>query len=208
LRSLLFFLGATLVFGVAGCGGEKKGETSAAAEQATESKSAAGQLPPADVTAKPGAEIATEAVTTALEGLFIKPYFDDAGTVAERSVAVGESFTIGVWAETAAPYRTNAAQFSMQLPLGVRVTSMIELEAKSISMGSYAESYQVAYDCQPSGRFWLVRYVCVADPEFQGGEVKVSDGISHQGNPYIGFSTCEDFSLAPSEGGSAVLKRK
>lgn len=208
MRSLLFYLGATLVFGVVGCGGEKSGEATATAEQTTESKSAAHALPPADVTSKPGVEIATEPVRQALEGLFIKPYFDDAGAVADLSVAVGETFTIGVWAETAAPYRTNAAQFSLELPAGVRVTSMIELEAKSISMGHYAESYQVAYDCQPSGRFRLVQYMCVADSEFQGGEIKVSDGISHQGNPYIGFSTCDDFSLAPSEGGSAMLKRK
>ncbi len=208
MRSLLFCLGAVLVFGVAGCGGEKSGETSARAEQATEDRSAAEQLPPADVTAKPGSEIATEPVTMPLEGLFIKPYLDDAGALTERTVAVGEPFTIAVWAETAAPYRTNAAQYSMQVPVGVRVTSFNELAAKSISMGSYAESYQVAYDCQPSGRFRLVQYVCVADPEFQGGEVKVTAGLSQQGNAYIGFSTCDDYSLAPSEGGSAMLKRK
>jgi len=209
LRSLLFFLlGALLVCGVAGCGGEKSGESTATADQTTQDQSAAGQLPPADVTAKPGSEIATQPVTSMpLEGLFIKPYFDEKGQVAETSVAPGQEFAIEVWAETAAPYTTNAAQFRLDLPPGIRVTSVVELEAKSVSMGNYAENYQVAYECQPSGRFRIVKYLCVAEPGFVGGEVKVDTGMDAQGSPFVGFSTC-DFQLAPSSTGSAVLKKK
>ncbi len=209
LRSLLFFLGALLLFGVAGCGGDKSGESAATTSgQATEeNQSAAGQLPPADVTAKPGNEIGTEPVVEPLAGLFIKPYFDDAGTVAETSVAVGQKFSIGVWAETASPYTTNAAQYRLELPPGVRVTSVAELAAKSVSMGDPNENYQIAYECQPSGRFRLVEYLCVADPGFMGGEVKVLNGVDPQGSPFVGFSTC-DFQLAPSGIGSAILKRK
>ncbi len=209
MRSLLFFLGALLLFGVAGCGGEKKSEQSAAtAEQSTqENQTAAGQLPPSDVTSKPGDQIGVEPVTEPLEGLFIKPYFDDAGTVTETSVAVGGTFAIGVWAESPAPYTTNAAQYRLELPPGVRVTSIVELSAKSVSMGDPAVNYQVAYDCQPSGRFRLVNYLCVADPGFQGGEVKILHGVDPQGDPFVGFSTC-DYQLAPSGIGSAILKRK
>jgi hypothetical protein len=209
LRSLLFFLGALLLFGVAGCGGEKSGESAETAVQTTpEDQSAAGQLPPADVTAKPGSEIATEPVTSMpLEGLFIKPYFDGDGTVAEKTIAVGDKFSIGVWGETAAPYTTNAAQYRLELPPGVSVTSINELATKSVSMGNYAENFQIAYDCQPSGRFRIVEYVCVADSEFKGGEVKVSSGVDAQGDPFVGFSTC-DFQLAPSGTGSAILKGK
>lgn len=209
LRSLLFFLGALLLFGVAGCGGDKSGESAAtkAAPETQQNPSAASQLPPATVTSKPGDQLGVEPVTSPLEGLFIKPYFDDAGTVTEKSVAVGEKFSIGVWAETAAPYTTNAAQYRLELPPGVRVTSVAELAAKSVSMGNFAENYQVAYDCQPSGRFRLVEYLCVTDPGFMGGEVKVLNGVDLQGSPFVGFSTC-DFQLAPSGTGSAILKRK
>jgi hypothetical protein len=209
LRSLLFFFGAVLVIGIMGCGGEKANESASTADHSTQSNpSAAGQIPSADVTSKPGSEIATEPVTSMpLEGLFIKPYFDDAGTQAELSVAIGQAFSIGVWAETAEPYTTNAAQYRLELPPGVRVTSTNELEAKSVSMGDYADNYQVAYDCQPSGNFRLVQYMCVAEPGFAGGEVKVQPGVDAQGVPFIGFSTC-DFQLAPAAMGSAILKKK
>lgn len=191
-----------------GCGGDKSGESAATASQANQDKSAANQLPPADVTAKPGAEIAREPVTTMpLEGVFIRPYFDEAGTVAQSSVAAGQRFTVGVWAETAEPYTTNAAQYRLEMPAGIRVTSVNEFAARSASMGNYAENFQIAYACQPSGRFRLVEYFCVADAEFKGGEIRVSPGFDGNGNPYIGFSTC-DFQLGPAEGGSAMLKRK
>ncbi len=213
MRSLLFFLLVLCVSGVAGCGGEKSGESTATAEQTTpenqsENQSAAGQLPPSAVTAKPGSEIATEPVTSMpLEGLFIKPYFDEKGTVTEMSVAPGQEFAIGVWAETAEPYTTNAAQYRLDLPPGVRVTSVAEMEAKSVSMGNYAENFQIAYACQPSGRFRIVKYLCVAEPGFMGGEVKIDTGMDAQGTPFVGFSTC-DYQLAPSSMGSAILKKK
>ena len=209
MRSLFFFLGALFLFGVAGCGGDKSGESTATADQTTqENQTAAGQLPPSAVTAKPGSEIATEPVTSMpLEGLFIKPYFDEKGVVTEMSVSPGQEFAIGVWAETAAPYTTNAAQYRLDLPPGVRVTSVAEMEAKSVSMGNYAENYQIAYACQPSGRFRIVKYLCIAEEGFMGGEVKIDTGMDAQGTPFVGFSTC-DFQLAPSSMGSAILKKK
>jgi len=209
LRSLLFFLWALLACGVVGCGGEKESGETASTEASTEqNQSSAGQLPPADVTSKPGSEIATDPVTDMpIEGLFIVPYFDDKGEVTTKSVAVGETFSIGVWGETPANIQTNAAQYRLDLPVGVKVASIAELATKSVSMGDYAHNYQIAYDCQPSGRFRIVEYVCVAEPEFQGGEVKIQPGVDAQGAPYVGFSTCE-FQLAPSTAGSAMLKRK
>lgn len=210
MRSLLFFLGALFVLALGGCGGDKSGEESVATRgpETLENQSAAGQLPPSDVTSKPGDQIATEPVTSMpLDGLFIKPYFNEKGTMAELAVAEGEAFSIGVWAETAEPYKTNAAQYRLDLPPGVRVTAANELKAKSVSMGNYADNYQVAYDCQPSGRFVIVEYLCVAEPEFRGGVVSVLPGVDLQGSPFAGFSTCE-FQLAPAATGTAVLKRK
>ena len=213
MRSLLFFLWVLLACGVAGCGGEKETAEQASTDTSTEAtteqtQTSAGQLPPADVTSKPGDAIATDPVTDMpIEGLFVVPYFDDKGVLKDKSVAVGETFSIGVWAETPASIQTNAAQYRLELPAGVKVKSVAELAAKSVSMGDYAHNYQIAYDCQPSGRFRIVEYVCVAEAEFQGGEVKVQPGVDAQGAPFVGFSTC-DFQLAPSSGGSAMLKKK
>lgn len=209
MRSLHFFLGALFVIGIVGCGGEKTEETAATADQSTQqNQSPAGQLPPADVTAKPGSEIATEPVTSMpLEGVFIKPFLNEEGTATELSVAVGEKFSVSVWAETPAPYTTSAAQYRLELPPGVVVTSVAELAAKSISAGNFATNYQIAYACQPSGRFRIVEYICVAEPGFVGGEVNVLEGADQQGNPYVGFATC-DHLLAPSGMGTAVLKKK
>ncbi|HEU4928757.1 MAG TPA: hypothetical protein VFU38_02920, partial [Candidatus Krumholzibacteria bacterium] len=192
-----------------GCGGEKESAESASTEAAPEqNQSAAGQLPPADVTSKPGSAIATDPVTDMpIEGLFIVPYFDDKGELTTKSVAVGEKFSIGVWAETPSTIQTNAAQWRLDLPAGVKIASVAELATKSVSMGDHVHNFQIAYDCQPSGRFRIVEYICVAEPEFQGGEVKIQPGVDAQGAPYVGFSTCE-FQLAPSSTGSAMLKKK
>ncbi len=208
MRSLLFFLGALLVCGVVGCGGDKSGESAATAEQTTpDNPSAAGQLPPSDVTAKPGSEVATEPFTQPLEGLFIRPFFDEGGTMVELSVAPGQTFSVGVWAESPEPYTTNAAQYQLELPPGVRVKSTSELEGKRASMGNWYENFQIAYECQPSGHFRIVEYFCVTDPEFMGGEVKVQSVIDVQGKPFLGFSTC-DYQVAPAAGGVAVLRKK
>lgn len=210
MRAFFFFLGALLVFGVWGCGGDQSGEKAveSGGHETTENLSAAGQLPPSDVTSTPGDQIAVEPVTSMpLEGVFITPYFDQDGTVTELAVAVGATFSVGVWAETAEPYTTNAAQFSLDFPAGVRVVSANEFAAKTASMGNYLENYQIAYPCQPSGRFRLVEYFCIIDPEFKGGEVKVEPGYDAHGTPYLGFSTC-DYQLGPAAAGSATLKLK
>ena len=209
MRSLLFFLWALLACGVAGCGGEKESGNQASTEATTQkNQSTAGQLHPADVTSKPGTELATEPVTSMpIEGLFIVPYFDDKGELDNKSVAVGEKFSIGVWAETPPSIQTNAAQWRLDLPAGVKITSVAELAAKSVSMGDHVHNFQIAYDCQPAGRYRIVEYMCEAGPEFKGGEVKIQPGVDAQGAPYVGFSTCE-FQLAPSSAGSAMLKKK
>lgn len=209
MRALFFVLGALLVFGVWGCGdqsGEKAAETGG--QETSENPSASAQLPPADVTSTPGDQLAVEPVESMpLEGMFIKPYFDVDGAVTEMSVKAGEEFSFGVWAETVEPYTTNAAQYSLDLPSGVRVRSVNEFAAKKASIGSYLDNYQIAYECQPSGRFRLVEYFCVADPEFKGGELKVVPGFDSRGVPYLGFSTC-DFQHGPAAAGSATLKLK
>lgn len=209
MRASFFVLLSLLVFGVWGCGdqsGEKAAETGG--QESSESPPASAQLPPSDVTASSGDQLAVEPVESMpLEGLFIKAYFDVDGAVTEMSVKAGEKFSFGVWAETAPPYTTTAAQYSLDLPPGVRVLSVNEFAATKGSIGSYQGNFQIAYECQPSGRFRMVEYFCVADPEFQGGEVKVVPGFDSNGAPYLGYSTC-DFQHGPAAGGSATLKLK
>jgi len=210
LRALFLVLGTLLLFGVWGCGGDQTGEKAAetGGHESSESPSASATLPPADVTSSPGNEIAVEPVeSTPMEGLFIKPYFDDEGTVTELSIKAGDRFSFGVWAETAEPYTTNAAQYSLELPAGVNVVSSNVFAAGKATIGRYDGNFQVTYECQPSGRFRIVEYFCIAGPEFKGGEVKVRPGFDSGGNPYLGFSTCE-FQHGPAAAGSANLKLK
>lgn len=210
MRALFFVLGTLVLFGVWGCGGDQSGEKAAetGGQESSESPAASALLPPSDVTQSPGNEVAVEPVeNTPLDGLFIKPYFDADGTVTQLSVKAGQEFSFGVWAETVEPYTTNAAQYSLELPAGVRVLSLREFAARKASIGHYQGSFQIAYECQPSGRFLLVEYFCVADPEFAGGDVNVRPGYDAASNAYLGFSSC-DFQHAPAAAGSATLKLK
>jgi hypothetical protein len=165
-------------------------------------------LPPADVTATPGdAVIADPGQEFPVEGLFLNPYFDEAGTKTELAVAPGAQFKLYIFAETIEPYSTNAIQYRITLPDGVQILGTDEFEHKSVSTGVPTTNYMLAYDCQPPGRFRLVTYLCQATPEFKGGEVQVLDGLLASGISFVGFVSCEFVELRAA-GGTATLRRK
>lgn len=139
-------------------------------------------------------------------GLFIKPYFDEAGAT-ELSVAPGEEFDIVIMAETVEPYTTNAVEFRMDVPPGLRVSSLKELDSRTISMGTYADDYQIAFACQPVGKFRVVTFRCTTDPDFRGGVITVAPGLAGGVRPFLGFSTC-GFETAVGSGGTATIKQK
>jgi hypothetical protein len=207
VRPLLFFLWAVVFVGFVGCG--KKGDVGEAATTGGSDKpSVSSQLPPADVVAKEGAPLMAEAPPTPpVEGLYVKPYLDEKGSVTELAVTPGQEFDIFVFGETIDPYKTSGVQYRMQIPDGIRVLGTKEIATKSLSMGDYKENYMLAYSCQPTGHFVIATYRCVAEPDFRGGEISVFDGIGGGGAGFLGFSTC-DYVDVRATGGTAKLDRK
>lgn len=206
MRRPLFFIGAVLLLGLVGCGDKEQ----APAEQAGNSAppTVSGQLPPADVTSKPGdAMISDSGQAFPVEGLYLNPYFDDAGTRTELAVKPGEPFRVHIFGETVEPYSTNAIQYRIVLPEGIDVMGTNEFEHKSVSTGDPRVNYMLAYDCQPAGRLRLVTYICNATPEFKGGEIQVQEGLPATGINFIGFVSCEFVELRAT-GGSATLTRR
>jgi len=187
-----------------GCG--KKTET-ADDHAATESPTPGSQLPSADVTSQPGEEMAVQtSPMEALENVFIRPYFDEAGAT-QLAIAPGEMFQVHVFAETVDPCSTNAAQFRLDIPAGVRVIGMTETDQKTVSAGNRESNYMIAFACQMPGKFRIVSFECMAEPDFRGGEFTVAPGLPGGDETYLGFSTCS-FSHAPAHGGSITARRK
>ena len=202
-RPLLFFWAVVLIVGGMGCG-DKKGtqESNASGESGS---IATNQIPDSNVTSNPGETLGENNMSTPMEGVWMRPCFDEAGAT-ELAVAVGEEFDILLFADTVEPYSTNAAQFRMDLPPGVTVNGYKETEERSISAGRYDTGFMIAYNCQPAGKFRIMTYHCVAEAGFRGGEIKLAPGLGGD-IPYLGFSTC-NYLQTPAHSGTATLKQK
>ncbi len=186
-----------------GCG-DKKGTQESNATGGT-SSIATNQIPDSNVTSTPGEALGENSMNTPREGVWMRPYFDEAGAT-ELTVSVGEEFDILLFADTVEPYSTNAAQFRMDLPPGVTVNGVTETEERSISAGRYDTGYMIAYNCQPAGKFRIITFHCVAEAGFRGGEIKLVAGVGGD-VPYLGFSTCNYLELAANTG-TATLKQR
>ena len=205
VRRSLFYLAAILCIGLVGCGKDKSPGEKAPADEAP---AIASQLPPADVTSKKGdAQIEPSVEQYPVAGLFLNPYFDEAGKKTELAVKAGEQFKFYVFGETVEPYSTNAIQYRLSLPAGVDMMGASEFQAKTVSAGDPMINYMLAYDCQPPGRFRLVTYVCYATPAFKGGEIRVLEGLPVNGLDFVGFVSC-DFVEVRCTGGAATLRLK
>jgi hypothetical protein len=201
------FFWAILLIAAVGCGGKDAPDEQAAGGQDAPA-SAHSQLPPADVTSKPGDPmIGDDTQQYPVEGLFLSPYFDEEGTKTDLAVAPNSQFRVYIFAETTDPYSTNAIQYRVDFPDGVQVLGTDEFEHKSVSMGGYGENYMLAYDCQPAGRFRVVTYLCSAGPGFKGGEIRMQDGLPASGIAFLGFVSCEFVELRAT-GGVATLTVK
>jgi len=204
VRAFIVVLTAVVGLGICGCS-KKEGEQGSTE---TKSEEATGMMPRVDST-----QTSTEAVPMSdapeapIEGLSLDPYFDEAGTRTEISVAPNEQFKLYVMAQTVEPYPTGSAQLRVQMPPGINVVYTIETDKKMSSLGKYDYSYMVVYECTPPGRFVVVAYVCQATADFQGGEIQVEPGFLNDNSTFLGFATCEFIEVRAS-GGKATVKLK
>ena len=196
------------VLGLLASGCSKKSDT--AEEQAStqgETQSPSQMMP--DTTHGDSHEVvpSSDVPETPLEGLFLNPFFDEAGTQTEISVARGEQFKLYIMAQTVDPYETLSAQLRLEMPPGINVLYTVETPKKLSSLGKYDFNYMVAFDCTPPGRFVVVSYVCQTDQEFKGGVIHVLPGFLADNATFLGFATCE-FAEVRAAGGEATLRLK
>ena len=195
------------VLGLLASGCSKKSGTEEQANTQGESQSPAQMMP--DTTHGDSHEVipSSDVPETPIEGLFLNPFFDEAGTRTETSVARGEQFKLYIMAQTVEPYQVLSAQLRLEMPPGINVLYVVETPKKLSSLGNVDFNYMVAFDCTPPGRFVVVSYVCQAAEDFQGGEIKVLPGFLADNATFLGFSTC-DFIEVRAAGGTATLKLK
>jgi hypothetical protein len=203
VRSIFVFMA---VLGLLASGCNKKSGT--AEEQASNESGSAAQMMP-DTTLGDSREVipSSNVPENPIEGLFLDPFFDEAGTSTELSVARGEQFKLYIMAKTVDPYQTLSAQLRLEMPPGINVLYVVETPKKLSSLGNFDFNYMVAYDCTPPGRFVVVSYVCQAADDFQGGEIRVLPGFLADNATFLGFATCE-FIEVRAAGGTATLKLK
>jgi hypothetical protein len=187
---------------LAGCGGNDEGAsnertTTARASQPTPEEKSREAIPeapePLDV----------------MEGIEINPYFDEAGELSEMAVSPGKFFTFYVFVQYEEPFYISAAEYRLELPKGVSIVGETKFKEDALSVGDPLNDYSIAFGCIEPGKYYLVRYKCMADEQFTGGEIKVTPALTKQGNLFLGFACCQpDIVKLPAKGGTAVLTKQ
>ncbi len=136
----------------------------------------------------------------------IKPYFDEMGTITEKSVSPGESFDVYVIAEYDEDVLMSAAEYRLILPAGVTINEAEETDSVLFRTGFPERDFVIAFRCTPGPRMILVKYLCKAQDNFAGGTVATEPGGDLSS---IQCATC-DFKpiVVNAEKGSAILKKK
>lgn len=147
--------------------------------------------------------------TPAAPNTFLRPFFDEQGTVSELAVAPGEPFAVYVVAQYEKPYSMSAAEFSLELPEGVTVLEEIKFFEKALTMGQYDTDFVMGFSCEPPRKFYLMKYMCSTGTDFAGGVVKTLPGVNERDQSYLGFVSCEpQVEKISATGGTATLTRK
>lgn len=198
---LVTLAAATLL--VSGCSKKEGSSETAAGDEV-----AAKMMPPKEVTSTPGTEAVpgTDVPEAPLPGLFLDPFFDEAGTKSEIAVAPGERFELYIMAQTDS-FHTQTTQLRLQLPPGLSVKYTVETDQKMSSMGKHDYNYLVVYTCRPGARYVIVSYVLEVAEDFQGGAIQVLPGFNSDSSSFLGFGTCE-YTEVRAAGGTATVKLK
>ena len=189
---------------VSGCS-KKEGSSDS---QATGDEAAAKMMPPKEVIATPGTEAipGTDVPEVPMPGVFLDPFFDEAGTKSEIAVAPGERFDLYIMAQTDT-FHTQTTQLRLQLPPGLFVKYTVETDQKLSSIGKPDYNYIVVYNCTPGGRYVIVSYLLEVAEDFKGGTIQVLPGFNNDNATFLGFGTCEFWEIRAA-GGSATVKLK
>ena len=143
------------------------------------------------------------------KNVFIKLYFDEEGTRTEFAAAPGETFTLYVFAEYPEPYHISAAEYRLEIPNGIKVDREEKFGDRCLTMGSYKNDFSIAWECREPGKFYMMKYVCIVEPGFTGGIIKLAPGVNPHGDEYLGFVSCqpETGKLPATPGNVTIVKR-
>lgn len=201
-RLIVGFVAVLCLFSpLAGCGGGDDGEAESTAQTSTPATTPEGQSRPAipDREEKPDY----------VEGAFVSPFFDEAGTVSELAVTAGEKFTLYVFAEVPPPFQISAAEFRFDLPDGVTVINHETFGPRVLTMGTHNSDFVMGFECLESERIYLIKFNCIAGDDFAGGDIVMTPGVNASGATYLGFVSCQpETRRLPARGGKATLTKK
>ena len=137
---------------------------------------------------------------------YLRPYFDEAGTVTEKALSDGDQFDIYLFAEFDKGFPMSAAEYKLVLPPGVAVMGETKSDSVILTMGNYHDDFLLAFRCSHGPRLWLMKYQCIATDTFEGGTIRTTKGDNLN---FLGFTMCDATkTLIGCLGGSAVLSKK
>ena len=204
LKRFLMFMLVALVF--AACSQDNQGGQSQ--ETAENQTSTTPAQRPAPGTGEPVAMIPEDELTEFEKGAEAKVavYFDQAGTQTELAVAPGERFDMFVFAEFNELYPMSAVEYKLDLPSDISVIGQVNTDSVIVTLGKYDEDFMMAFKCSQGPRMWLVKYLCVANDDVQGGPVTIHKG---QNLNFLGYTLCDATkTLIRAEGKGGKISRK
>jgi hypothetical protein len=137
---------------------------------------------------------------------YIRPYFDEAGSVTEKTVSPGDYFDIWIVAEFSRDYPVNAAEFRLIMPEGVSLMGHTQNDSILVYMGKPEHDVMMAFHCSNGPKMWMVKYNCKASEDFNGGTVQVAQGSDLN---YLGFTMCDaDHTMIRATAGQAAIRRR
>jgi hypothetical protein len=140
-----------------------------------------------------------------LAAAYLKPYFDEAGTITSKKIEPGERFDVWLFAEFNELYPMSAAQWRIQMPAGTTIMSSLKSDSTIVMLGDAENDFMMAFNCFSGPRIWLMKYVCKASEDFAGGELETLPGNNLN---FLGFTMCDATrTLIRGRGGKATLDR-
>ena len=187
---------------VLGCGGEEGGAGDQAASPQSSRPQPQGQ--------STGPRISEKVVPLDIvEGIELMPYFDEAATTIERAVSPGETFSFYVFVGYPEPYHVSALEFRIGLPKGVRIVGEMKFDDQALTVGNPLDDFSMAFTCRPPGKFYVMKYDCLAEESFAGGEISTTPGVRANGKTFLGVVACSpEVHKLPAQGGSLILTKK